>query len=548
MTSIFVKNTFLMDVLEYFNVVHIHEPLPEGQTANSESDLEKQVTNMGQDSLSSSGSGEDSTGAADGQGEYGSVLQKNGTDPFLVDWYGPQDPDYPVNWTMAKKIFLVIQIMLLTCLTYMGSSIYTPGQEEIQKDFHVGHVTATLNLSMYVLGYGLGPIIFSPLSEVAKFGRQQIYIYTFFLFMVFQVGCATVKNIGGLVVLRFFSGILCSPSLATGGATMGDIVEAKWRPVLIGLWAIGAVAAPVLAPLLGAAMVVAKNWRWIFWLMLWMCGASLILFVICFPETSANNILSRRARRLRKQTGDDRYYTTQERIDSAIEPKQFLITTLYRPIKMILLEPIIMAFDLYIALCYGAFYLFFEAFPIVFIGLYKFTLVEMGVAYFGFCVGCIFAYALLLLFLAKVLGPRFEKGEGTPETFLLLAMCVSWCLPCALFLFGWAANTHWIVPIIAEGIFVIAVFNLFQASFAYLSVCYPKYVASVFAGNGFCRAVFACAFPLFGKAMYDNLAIDGYPVGWGSSLVGFITMFLAAIPFVLYKYGPALRAKSRFKD
>lgn len=538
------KNTFFVDVLEYFKIVTIEETLPQNykDEGATEDDVESNKVQY------AVGQGSEIDSENQSLSTKSNSEKKSEYDPFLVDWNGTDDPDLPLNWTTARKTYIIFQIMLLTCITYMGSSIYTPGQEQIQNEFKVGHVTATLNLSLYVLGYGIGPVIFSPLSEIAKIGRQQIYIITLFFFMIFQIGCATVHNIGGLIVMRFITGILCSPSLATGGASIADLVSPEIMSALIGLWAIGAVAAPVLAPVLGAAMVVAKNWRWIFWLLLWMCAASLILFIFFFPETSHANILSRRASRLRKQTGDNRYYTTQEKIDASVKPKEFMVKTLYRPVKMIVQEPIIMAFDLYIALCYGAFYLFFEAFPIVFVGIYHFTLVEMGVAYMGFLVGCIFAYCGLMVFLLKVILPKFQNNTFTPEAFLMLAMCAGWCLPLSLFLFGWAASTHWIVPIIAELFFVIATFNIFQSTFAYLSLSYPKYVASVFAGNSLCRSAFACAFPLFGTAMYNNLAIDGYPVGWGSSLVGFFTIVLAIIPFVLYKYGPTLRAKSKFTD
>lgn len=557
----YFKNTYFGDVLEAFHLVEYLEPLPTRHNTNINdtlkverdfpdrtSDIENQkdlVSNCtDQDKSISSYSEEDA--------KSGNSLSANEKDkkfdPFLVDWNGENDPEYPLNWSPLFRRFMIFQIMLLTCVTYMGSSIYTPGQEYIQDEFHVGHVTATLNMSLYVLGYGIGPIIFSPLSEVAKIGRQQLYIYTLFLFTIFQIGCATVHNVGGLIVMRFIAGILCSPSLATGGASLADMVRPEVLPPLLGLWAIGAVAAPVIAPLLGACMVIAKDWRWIFWFMTMICGACLILFILCMKETSHINILSRRAKRLRKQTGDSRYYTTQEVLDSQIEPKDFIVKTLYRPIKMIIQEPIVLAFDFYIALVYGAFYLFFEAFPIVFVGVYHFTLIELGLSYFGFCVGCIFAYCFLRVFLMKVINPKFANNTFTPEAFLKLAMSTGWCLPLALFLFGWAASTHWIVPVISEVFFVIGTFNLFQATFAYLSISYPKYVASVFAGNGLCRSAFACAFPLFGQAMYNKLAIDGYPVGWGSSLIGFITIVLATIPFVLYKYGPALRAKSRFTD
>ncbi|CAL9734544.1 fluconazole resistance protein 1 [Monosporozyma servazzii] len=533
------KNSFFVDVLEFCKIVTIKETLPQNYKTAGATEANKSEYSVDQKSDVDSENQDASEKSASENEEF---------DPFLVSWNGTNDPDLPLNWTTPRKAFMIFQIMLLTCITYMGSSIYTPGQEEIQHEFKVGQVTATLNLSLYVLGYGIGPVIFSPLSEIAKVGRQQIYIVTLFFFMIFQIGCATVHNIGGLIVMRFIAGILCSPSLATGGASIADLVSPDIMPALIGLWAIGAVAAPVLAPLLGAAMVDAKNWRWIFWLLMWMCAAALVLFIFCFPETSHANILSRRASRLRKQTGDNRYYTAQEKIDDSIEPKDFIIKTVTRPIMMMVKEPIVLAFNLYISLCYGAFYLFFEAFPIVFVGIYHFTLVEMGLAYMGFLVGCAFAYCGLLVFLMKVVLPKYQNNTFTPETFLLLAMACGWCLPLSLFLFGWAAGTHWIVPIIAELFFVIATFNIFQATFAYLSMSYPKYVASVFASNSLSRSAFACAFPLFGTAMYNNLAIDGYPVGWGSSLVGFFTIALALIPFALYKYGPLLRSKSKFSD
>ncbi|CCF56318.1 hypothetical protein KAFR_0B00180 [Kazachstania africana CBS 2517] len=522
------KNTFFVDLLEYFHLVNVHENIQNKYT-------ERNDTSMYEDSSS-----------ADIESKAGRENPVGDSAPFLVDWNGNDDPDNPQNWSDLKKNLIVFEVILLTCTNYMGSSIYTPGQDGIQNDFHVGQVTATLNLSLYVLGCGLGQVFFSPLSEVAKIGRQQIYIVTFPIFMLIQIGCATVQNIEGLIILRLLTGILCSPPLSTGGASIADVIHPGKLTTYIALWAVGTLAAPIIGPLLGASMVVAKNWRWTFWLLLWLSIPCLICCIFFFPETSAANILSRRASRIRKQTGDNRYHTEQEMLDAGVTPKDFLINTLYRPIEIIVKEPIVLAFDVYTALCFGTLYLFFEALPIVFVENWGFTLIELGLSYFGFCVGCCVAFSVLLLFVSKIVKPRRQDGTFVPETFLILAMSVSWSLPCALFLFGWAAMTHWIVPIIAEIFFVLFAFNLFQTAFSYLALCYPNYIASVYAGNGLCRCVFGCAFPLFGRAMYNNLAIDGYPVGWGSSIIGFISLALALIPFVLYKYGEYLRSKSSF--
>ena len=272
------------------------------------------------------------------------------------------------------------------------------------------------------------------------------------------------------------------------------------------------------------------------------------MLVLFFPETQHNNILHRRAVRVRKVTGDNRFYTQQERIDSKIETRAFMHEVFVRPFVIMALEPAVLAFDIYIAVCYGAFYLFFEAFPLVFVGIYNFTLVELGLAFMGFCVGCVLAYIALLIYLAKYIAPKFKNNTFTPEDFLPLSMAVCWALPLSLFMFGWTARVHWVLPMIAEIFFVINVFNLFQSSFAYLAICYPRYIASVFASNGFCRSVFASAFPLFGKAMYENLGSEKYPVGWGSSLIGFCSIALAAIPFIFYKYGPQMRGRSRYAN
>ncbi|CAR31103.1 ZYRO0E09900p [Zygosaccharomyces rouxii] len=530
------RNTFFVDLLERANLVQV-EPYPNQlQVSNTAKPSQPSVDLEKGDSNDSHNKGT----------EKESSDTTKDVDPFLVEFTGSDDPEHPLNWPNSKTTLVITEIMVLTCVTYMGSSIYTPGQEEIQHDFHVGHVVGTLNLSLYVLGYGLGPLIFSPLSEFAKIGRQRLYIITLFLFCMLQIGCALVQNIAGLVILRFITGFLCSPSLATGGASIGDIVRPEIVPIFIGLWGVGAVAAPVTGPLLGASMVVANGWRWIFWLMVWMSGGILIILVFFFPETSVENILYRRCQRIRKLKNDDRYYTLKERQESKLTRKDIAITALYRPFQMIFEDPIVMALDGYLALCYGTFYLFFEAFPIVFIGVYDFTLIEVGLAYMGFTVGCAIAYVVCLTFMVFVVAKKFKNNTMTPEVFLILGMMTSWCLPLSLFLFGWAASVHWTLPMLAEIFFVLCVFNLFQSTFAYLAFSYPKYLASVYAGNGVCRAGFACAFPLFGKAMYDNLAIKGYPVAWGSSILGFFSMALATIPFFLYKYGPYLRSKSKF--
>lgn len=108
---------------------------------------------------------------------------------------------------------------------YGASSMYAPSEEGVMHRFHVGATPAALGLAIYVLGYGFGPLLFAPLSEIASVGRNWVYIPTFFLFVILSIPTALVENYAGLLVLRFLTGFFGSPCLANGGASVGDMVS-----------------------------------------------------------------------------------------------------------------------------------------------------------------------------------------------------------------------------------------------------------------------------------------------------------------------------------
>lgn len=550
-----LKNTAFTDILEYLNIYRFPEVVPDvsltpqasNGSDNSKPTIEYTETLQNTESIKDLQYDEKVHPCVDI--DFIQVDEKQAPrDPFLITWNGPNDPELPYNWSNLKKCSTVGQLIFASWISYTASSIYVPGQENIEHDFNCSHLVGTLNLSMFILGYGIAPMVLSPLSEVAVVGRQPIFVWTFFIFTLMQVGCATTKNIIGLIIMRFFSGVFCSPLLTHAGASIFDCVTQRNSMIMLALWSFGTVLAPVTAPLIGACMTVAKNWRWIFWFLFFISGFSSFFLLFTLPETSHNAILSRRARRIKKQTGDFRYYTSQEKIDSRKNIGEFLIDTLYRPICMIVQDPILLAFNLYLSVVYGVFNLFFEAFPIVFVEIYLFSLIELGTSYMGYSVGAVVAFTTILVFTYKVVTPSRQNGTFTPEIYLLPPMYFSWFLPLSLFLFGWGSACHWMIPIVAEAFFLAATECLFQATFAYFAESYPNHVASSYAGNGLMRCLFAFAFPLFGEAMYNKLGIEGYPVAWGSSLLGFITIGLAVIPFILYKYGPVLRTKSKFAD
>jgi len=463
---------------------------------------------------------------------------------ILVDWYTTDDPENPQNFSSGKKIVVLLQILMYTMSVYMGSAIYAPSAQGVMERFGVSIGSASLGLSMYVLAYGIGPLLFSPLSEIPVIGRNPPYMISYAIFVILLVPSALVDNFAGLIVLRFLQGFFGSPCLATGGATLQDIYSLIKLPYVLSLWAFAATCGPALGPIISGFSVQAENWRWSMWEMLWMNGPVFLSLFFFLPETSSANILLRRAQRLRKLTGNPHLKSQSEIDQSNLTPRDITIEALWRPFQLVLLDPAIAFTAIYTALIYGIFYSFFEAFPLVYNVMYHFNLGELGLTFLSVTVGVILSVVWYWYYIYYHVEPRIKsEGLGAPELRLRPALFVTFFVPAGLFIFGWTANEdiHWIVSCIGIVITTIGIFLIIQCIFLYLPLVYPQYAASLFAGNDFIRSSLAAGAIHFSYPMFHNLGVDK-----GVTLLAGLTVGCSAGVYALYFYGATLRAKSKF--
>lgn len=104
---------------------------------------------------------------------------------YQVDFDGPDDPNHPHNWPLSEKLTICAGLAVTTLTVAWGSSIFSSAIVYITKIYHVANVVGTLGISLYVLGFASGPVIWSPLSEL--YGRKMPILLSSFLLLVLRL-------------------------------------------------------------------------------------------------------------------------------------------------------------------------------------------------------------------------------------------------------------------------------------------------------------------------------------------------------------------------
>ena len=293
-------------------------------------------------------------------------------------------------------------------------------------------------------------------------GRNTIYIVTLAAFLLLNLPIVFASNIETVLVFRFLTAFAGSPAQATGGATISDMYMPRDRSYGLGLWELSTWIGPTLGPLVGGFAAQAKGWKWTIWELLWVNSAMLIFIFCVLPETSASNILYRRAKRLRQEAGIESIRAQLGSLE--LSKKDVAYKTLVRPFVLCFQEPICLVLNIYTALVTGLLFTWLESLPIVFGGVYGFDLGQIGLAFLGLLVGSVVAYLMFVVWFFALESKKFDSnGYCAPEERFLPLMAGCIFIPACLFIFGWSSkpDVPWIVPIVGSGLFSIGGFSLF---------------------------------------------------------------------------------------
>ncbi|KAL2048070.1 hypothetical protein ABVK25_011055 [Lepraria finkii] len=341
----------------------------------------------------------------------------------------------------GKKIYILLCGIVAVVNSTLGSSLPSGAINYIGPYFHVtSDQQLVLPISLFLVGYILGPLFFGPLSKTYR--RKIIILSSFTVFIIFTIPYALAPDWPTLLIFRLICGINASSAIAVVGGLYADVFrDTVIRGRTIAIFMAATTCGPMLAPII-SGFVSVMSWRWTFWVGLIVAGASMV-FLIFLPETYGPTILKKRVKRIRKETGNPNVFVRIELEKKGA--KQIATVTLMRPLHMIVCEAIVLFTCLYLLIAYAIFYLFFEAYPLIFEGIYHMSPGVAGLAFLPILVGAIFALAIFIYYDSVL--QRAKKANAywaSIEEFhrLPLACFGGPLYVISLFWLGWTASPN----------------------------------------------------------------------------------------------------------
>jgi DHA1 family bicyclomycin/chloramphenicol resistance-like MFS transporter len=161
--------------------------------------------------------------------------------------------------------------------------MYLPALPKIADELGLSSSVAQLTLTGTLAGLGLGQLIVGPLSD--SLGRRRPLMAGIVLHMAASLLCLFAPNIAVLGVARGLQGVGAAAAMVVAIAVVGDLFADSVAATVMSRLMLVLGVAPVIAPSLGAAVMLKASWHWVFAVLVVMAGALLLVAALALPET-----------------------------------------------------------------------------------------------------------------------------------------------------------------------------------------------------------------------------------------------------------------------
>lgn len=334
---------------------------------------------------------------------------------------------------------------------------------DISHDLHTTPTVANLSVAFYMLAIAIFPLWWSSFSETS--GRRTIYIVSFTLFLLWNVLAAVSTNIAMLVITRLLGGGAAASVQTVGAGTIADIWDVKERGKAMGVFYLGPLMGPFLAPIIGGVLAHNLGWRSTQWALAVYGGFLLFILFFALPETLKNPVLvieeSAKGTEVRRPTLKK---TTSAQV--VHQKTKFVVKWLKRvfvdPLKIMhyLRFPAVAITVYYASITFGALYLLNISLEDTFSRPpYNFSTIQVGLTYIPNSVGYILASLFGGKWVDNIMAREARRANRYDEKGKLIyrpedrmrenAWIAAFLYPGALLWYGWTVEKGviWPVPV-----------------------------------------------------------------------------------------------------
>ena len=445
-------------------------------------------------------------------------------------------------FTPSQKRLITVMIGVAMFFSPMTANIYFPCVPSLQVATRSTLQLINLTITAYIVLQGLSPLFFGDLAD--NVGRRPVYLLTFTLYTAASLGLALNRSsYAVLLTLRMLQSTGCSATAAVSYGVLADVAMPAERGRMLGAAMVAANLGPSFGPLIGGVLSDKAGWRWVFWFLVILGGSFLALLFLFFPETARSivqngSVPAHGINRAPLFSGPssctvEKGSSSSSSISGAESETKGLTLKLPNPFKSL---KIVFYKDAALvlwmsAVYYTAYYCVQASIPSLFVGIYAFTELEIGVSYLSIGVGVAMGgYAngkfldINYRVVAKQIGFTINKVSGddlgafpierarTRFAFYLVVICTA-----LLAGYGWALEykTHVSVPLALQFLLGFVTTCTVQTFNTLLVDIFPSTPSTAAASGNLTR----CAMSAGGIAAMQPL-LDRLGSGWFFTMLG----------------------------
>lgn len=182
-----------------------------------------------------------------------------------------------------SRVRMIVVLGLLVALGPLTIDMYLPALPRIADELSVSSSVAQLTLTGTLVGLAIGQLVIGPLSD--SLGRRKPLMAGIVVHMIASLACLFAPDITSLAVARGLQGVGAAAAMVVAVAIVGDLYKDSTAATVMSRLMLVLGAAPVIAPSLGAAVLLRASWQWVFAALVVLAGALLLLAALALPET-----------------------------------------------------------------------------------------------------------------------------------------------------------------------------------------------------------------------------------------------------------------------